>query len=250
MIAPVPLPPHRARGWCTRSALRIVVWLLTACGAVPADAEIGATVSIFSDARFRGYSLSGNQPVGTFDFAYDDRSGLYAGGAITGVVRSGGDLEPLGFGLNAGFAKRLRSGTSFDVGVTTSSYTYYSQGGPRKTYAEVYAGIARGGLSSRIFLSPHYSEAGIWTAYGEVNGNISPAPDWNIEGHAGMLVPLRAPSEAERYRSAFDWRAGVSRRVGRVSLHAAWVQGARGGNYYGSRWQKTHAFVLGASFGL
>lgn len=205
---------------------------------------------MFSDERFRGYSLSDGRPVAILDFAYDDPSGFYADVSGTGVLRRGGKPDPLGLQLGGGYAKRLKSGTTLDLGITQSTYSYYSGGGPRKSYTEVYAGISRGGLSSRVFLSPHYSEAGLWTAYGEVNGTLSPARKWSLDGHVGMLVPLRTPASDERYRSAFDWRAGVSRELGRVSLHLSWNRGARGRNYYAGHSHGGHAIVLGASLVL
>lgn len=184
------------------------------------------------------------------DFAYDDSSGFYAGASGTGVLRQGGDPAPLGFELNGGFAKRLQSGTTIDFGVTGSSYSYYSKGESRKSYAEVYAGISRGLFSTRIFLSPHYSEGGLWTAYWEINGNVSPGKNWGLDGHIGMLVPLHTPQNQETYRAAFDLRAGVTRQLGPFSLHASWVEGARGSNYYGSRRKSSHALVIGASLPL
>lgn len=239
----------RARGSRTSFAVRAAFALVAIFSTTRAAADVGATVSVLSDERFRGYSLSGGSPVAALDFAYDDASGFYADASGTGVLRHG-DPALLGFELNGGFAKRLKSGTTIDVGLTGSSYSYYSNGGPRKSYAELYAGIARGALSTRIFLSPHYSESGLWTAYGEVNGSISPARDWSLDGHVGLLVPIRTPHNDERYRTAFDWRAGVTRQLGRITLHAAWVQGARGANYYGSQRNSTHALVLGATLGL
>jgi uncharacterized protein (TIGR02001 family) len=217
--------------------------------AAPASAEIGATISLFSDERFRGYSLSQGKPVGTFDFAYDDPSGFYADAAATGVV-SDGKPSALGAQLNGGYAKRLKSGTTLDFGVIYSTYSHYSHGGARKSYGEIYAGIARGGLSSRIFLSPHYSEAGLWTAYGEINGSVSPARKWNIDGHVGLLLPLSANDPDERYRAAFDARLGVTRELGPLSLHASWVLGEGGREYYGDRSRGGSAFVLGAIWAL
>lgn len=184
------------------------------------------------------------------DFAYDDSSGLYANLSGTGFLRGGDTPSPLALQLDGGFAKRLPSGTTLDFGATHSTYSYYSRGGPRTSYTEVYAGIARGALSSRIFFSPHYSEAGLWTAYGEVNGSISPARYWSLDGHVGMLVPLRTPSTAEHYRTAFDWRAGLSRELGRVSLHLSWNEGIDGRNYYGGHAHKGRAIVAGASLVL
>lgn len=204
---------------------------------------------MFSDDRYRGYSLSDGRPVGTFDFAYDDSSGLYADAAATGVIRQG-DPSVLGAQLNGGYARQLKSGTTLDFGIIYSTYSHYSHGAGRKSYGELYAGIARGALSSRIFLSPHYSEAGLWTAYGEFNVHISPARKWSIDAHAGMLLPLRTPNDNENYRAAFDARLGVSRELGPLSLHASWVLGEHGREYYGDRARGGSAFVLGATWAL
>lgn len=250
MIAPVTSRTCRARGSRTRIAAYLAVLLFAGCTAAPAVAEVGATVSIFSDARFRGYSLSQGRPVGIFDFAYDDPSGFYADASGTAVLERNDDPAPLGLQLNAGYAKRLRSGTTLDFGIVRSTYSHYSRAGGAISYTEIYAGVSRGGLSSRIFLSPHYSETGLWTAYGEINGTVSPAAKWSIDGHVGMLVPLKTPSGNERYRTAFDWRLGVTRVLGPISLHLAWDEGERGRAYYGDRAERGRAIVAGASWAL
>jgi uncharacterized protein (TIGR02001 family) len=217
--------------------------------AAPAAAEVGATASLFSDERFRGYSLSDTRPVAVLDLAYDDPSGFYADASGTVVFQSG-HPAPLGLELNGGYAKRLRSGTSLDFGVTNSIYSRYSGSEAAKSYTEIYAGISRGGLSSRIFFSPHYSESGLWTAYGEVNGSFSPAHKWSLDGHVGMLLPLKTPSGDQRYRAAFDWRLGVTRELGPLSLHLSWNEGERGRAYYGDRSRSGRAIVVGASWVL
>ena len=210
---------------------------------------MGATISAFSDARFRGYSLSEGRPVAVLDFAYDDPSGFYADASGTGVFKAG-HPNPLGFQVNAGYAKRLNSGTTLDFGVTNATYSHYSRSQAARSYSEVYAGISRGGLSSRIFLSPHYSESGLWTAYWEVNAAISPARNWSLDGHVGMLVPLKTPAGDQDYRSAFDVKLGVSRELGPVSLHLAFDKGVRGSAYYGESARRGSAVVVGASWVL
>jgi uncharacterized protein (TIGR02001 family) len=204
---------------------------------------------VFNDLRFRGYSLSERRPVATLDFAYDDPSGFYAGTALTGVLRHDGDPAPLSIQLNGGYAKRLESGTTLDVGVIHSSYSHYSNGGRGSSYSEIYAGIARGGLSSRIYLSPHYFGDGVWAAYVEVNGAVSAARKWTLDGHVGMHVPLHTPS-AEKYRKDFDWRIGVSRELGRLSFHAAWTDGSPGKDFYSGHYHSRSAVLLGASWVL
>lgn len=238
------------RGSFTDLVRCAVALILGCCAAPPANAEIGATASLFSDERSRGYSLSEGRPVGTFDFAYDDPSGFYASAAATGLLKRGGEPAPLGFQLSGGYAVRLKSGTTLDFGAVHSTYSHYSPGEARRSYSEVYAGIARGGLSSRIFLSPHYSERGLWTAYAEVNGNMRPAPKWSVDAHAGMLLPLRTRDTAENYRTAFDLRLGVTRELGRLSLHGAVSEGIRGREYYGEQARGGAAVVVGASWAL
>jgi uncharacterized protein (TIGR02001 family) len=236
----------RARGSRTRLILLTAAGI-AACRTIPAHAETGATVSIFNDLRFRGYSLSDGRPVAIFDFAYDDPSGFYADGAATGVLRRGGNPAPLGLQLSGGYARRLASGTTLDFGITHSAYSRYSTGTRGNSYTEIYAGIARGALSSRIFLSPHYFERGLWTAYGEIDGSVSPAPKWSLDGHVGMLVALRRPSPGQ-YARNFDWRVGVSRELGRLSLHAAWSDGAPA--HRDRRGHIRSAVVVGASWVL
>jgi uncharacterized protein (TIGR02001 family) len=210
---------------------------------------VGATVSLYSDLRFRGYSLSEGRPVGIFDFAYDHPSGFYTGASATAVLRRGGNPAPLGLQLVGGYAKRLRAGTTLDFGITHSTYSHYSSTARGTSYTELYAGIARGALSSRIFLSPHYFERGRWTGYAEANANVSPLRRWSIEGHVGVHVPLRTPAD-ERYRTEFDWRVGLAREVGPLSLHAAWSDGTPGYDEYRGRRHSRSALVVGASWVL
>lgn len=249
MIVPAEDAVSPARGSRTSVARVSFFCLLTLCAAAPASAEVGAVASVFSDARFRGYSLSDGRPIATLDFAYDDPSGFYAGLAGTGVLRSGGDPAPLALQVDAGYAKRLRSGMTIDLGITHSNYSHYSSRERGTSYTELYAGIAHGALSSRISLSPHYFEQGRWTAYGEINGNVSPARKWSLNGHAGMLVPLRTPSY-EVYRTEFDWSIGVTREFDRLSLHATWSDGAPGHDYYRGHTHSRSALVVGASLVL
>jgi uncharacterized protein (TIGR02001 family) len=240
------------RGSRTRVPRFTVLGLIVCSAAAPASAELGATASTFTDDRFRGYSLSDGRPVAILDFAEDSSSGFYADGTGSIVFRPGGDPAPLGVQLTGGFAKRLTSGATIDFGITHSTYSHYSNGGRGKSYTEVYAGLARGILSSRIFLSPHYFIDGRWTAYGEINANFSPASKWGLEGHIGMLTALRTPP-GQPYHNNLDWRLGVSRELGRVSLHAAWTGHGRAPQPFGSslrRPARKNAFVVGLTAAL
>ena len=235
---------HR-RGWRT-SAARLSLALFALFTSAPALAEIGLGASIFSDARFRGYSLSEGRPIATFDFAYDDQSGFYAGAAASGVVDHRGNPRPFSLQIDGGYARRLQSGTTIDFGLTHSNYANYSSGGRGNSYTEIYAGVARGAFSSRIYVSPHYFETGHWTAYGEVNANLSPGRNWSVDGHAGVLLSLSTPYDS-RSRPDFDWSIGLSRTLGRLALQARWSDGSPGHDYYRGRRHSRSALVLGAT---
>jgi uncharacterized protein (TIGR02001 family) len=183
---------------------------------------------------------------------YDDPSGFYVDGSGSLVFHDGLSPAPLGVQLIGGYARRLHSGTTIDFGVTHSSYSHYSNGRDGQSYSEVYAGIAHGILSSRIFLSPHYFTSGRWTAYGEINANFSPAAKWSIDAHLGMLTVLRTPSR-QIYHSNLDWRLGLSRGFGHVSLHAAWVGHGRAPQPFGAALRgspRKNALVVGLTTAL
>ena len=209
---------------------------------------MGAVLSVFSDARFRGVSVSDGDPVGILDLSYDDPSGAYAAASGTLVASSHG-IEPLSLQLNAGFARQLGAGLSADVGIVQSKYSRYSTTIHGSSYTEVYAGLTRKSLTARVHLSPHYFEAGTWTLYGELNHGLALSRKLSLNSHAGVLIPLHSTNPGET-RSQVDWRVGLDRQVGRLALHAAFT-GARGVRHYEE--QRTHsgaALVFGASLVL
>ena len=209
---------------------------------------MGAVLSGFSDARFRGVSVSDGDPVGILDLSYDDPSGAYAAASGT-LVASAHGIEPLSLQLNAGFARQLGAGLSGDIGVVQSEYSRYSTTVHGSSYTEVYAGLTRKSLTARVHLSPHYFKAGAWTLYGELNHGLALGRKLSLNSHAGVLIPLHSTNAGET-RSQVDWRVGLDRQVGRLALHAAFT-GARGVRHYEE--QRAHsgaALVFGASLVL
>jgi uncharacterized protein (TIGR02001 family) len=222
-------------------------WL---CAATPAAAEVGAAVSVFSDARFRGYSLSSGRPVAVLDVSYDDPGGLYGAVSASAVASSDDGLRPLGLQLSGGYAKRLPGGVTIDVGAVHSSYTHYSSRGDATSYTEVYAGVARDFLTSRIYLSPHYFGHGTKAVYGELDAAVSPLRKLRLDGHVGLLVPIGYGGADNDDRAQYDWRLGLAREVGRASLHVIATGGGPGRDYYGSRPHNRTALILGLSWAL
>jgi uncharacterized protein (TIGR02001 family) len=211
---------------------------------MPAGAEVGATASIFSEARHRGVSLSAGHPVGEIALSYDDPRGFY--GSLTGslVLSSEYGLRPLGLVENLGYAKRLKGGPTIDVGVLNANYSRYTGYDRSSGYSELYAGLIGKVFSSRISLSPNYFHSHSWTAYGEVDAGIQPTRKLRLTAHVGSLVPL-----GSAYGSGlqYDWEIGATREVGPVSLHLAFSDGGPGRDFYEERLHRRHALVAGAT---
>ncbi len=189
--------------------------------------------------------MSGGHPVATIDVSYDNPSGLYAAASASALASAHDGIKPLGLQLNAGYAKRV-SGVTLDFGAIHSIYSNYSSHGSANSYTEIYAGAAYKFLSSRIAFSPHYFEGAARTLYGEVDANFSPARKVHLTSHAGVLVPLSYGDRTAQY----DWRFGLSRDVGRASLHVIGSGAGPGRDYYGGVSHSRNALILGVSWPL
>ena len=228
-------------------ALQLLALLVLAAIPAPASAQVGAVVSLFSDSRFRGYSLSDGRPVGILDVSYDAPNGLY--GAVSGsVVASRHDgLQPLRFALNAGYARRFRSGLTADLGAVYSHYSEYSGLASGRSYTEVYAGLAGKFVGGRLSVSPNYIGAARWTMHGAVNGHADLSSNWLVEGELGLLVPIGAHGYRWNSKPQLDARAGIARRIGRITLHAAITTRSGGPDIYVGHEPGKTALVLGIS---
>jgi uncharacterized protein (TIGR02001 family) len=216
---------------------------------VPAAADVGASVSLFSEASFRGYSLSEGRPVALLNLSYDDPGGFYAATSGTTVLGSSDAVEPLSLQLNAGYARRLPSDAVVDFGVTHASYSQYASKGS-SSYTEIYTGLSRKALSARISYAPHYFVHGSSALYGEIDANVSPMPKLNLNAHVGLLVPLDYPEGIEKPRNQHDWRVGAAWQFGRVSLHAFLTGGGPDSDYYRGQYHDRTNLILGISLPL
>ena len=207
-------------------------------------------MSVFSDDRFRGYSLSDSRPVAIIDLSYDSSSGFY--GALSGslVATSHDGLQPLGIQLNGGYAKRVSPNLSLDFGVIHSEYSTYASGGDAQSYTEAYAGLTGKVLSGRVTVSPDYLQAGAWSAYGEIHATVPAGSRWRFSGHVGLLVPLRCRIDYERYRSEFDWRLGISRDFGPVTANVSWSGTRHREDRYPYQSRATRGLVAGLTYAL
>lgn len=220
---------------------------LAILGASPASAQVSAAASLFSDLRFRGYSLSDGRPVGILDLSYDAPTGFY--GAVSGSVVASRDegLKPLGLIVNGGYARQVSPHMSVDFGVTHSFYSTYSGRAASLSYTEAYASISGKLLSARLSISPDYVKGG--SAYGEVNANVPLERTLSITAHAGLVVPFKKVGYG--YSRDVDWKLGLAKVLGPVSLQAAWTAVRPGReDVYLERNHRRDAFILGLTYNL
>ena len=216
----------------------------------PAAAQVGAVVSIFSDARFRGISISDGRPVGTLDLSYDAGNGIYAAISASGVATRNEGLRSLGISMNGGFATRLKSGLTADLGVVHSRYSHYSALTPGRNYTEVYAGLAGRNIGGRISVSPNYLGAARWIVHGELNGHVDLTEQLLLEGEIGLLSPLGRSAYETHSRPQLDGRLGLAQRVSRFTLHAAITSRSSGLEVYSGKGHSATAFIVGISYAL
>lgn len=219
-----------------------------ACAAAPASAQVGAAISIFSDGRFRGWSVSNHHPIALLDLSYDNPNGVYVAASGT-VGASGGGIHPVALKLNAGYARRLSSGVTLDGGIVHSRYSRYWDATAGYSYTELYAGGTWRDLSARFYVSPRYFETRSSTLYGELEGSLNLAAELRLNGHVGALVPLQARNGSQTH-PVLDWKVGLSRQFGRVSAHASWSGRGRVRRYEGTYTRSTNGIVLGLSYAL
>lgn len=189
----------------------------------PAGAQVSANLSLQSDFRVRGVSVTDHEPAISLNLADDLASGVYFGGSA--IVQHAGPegLRQLGHTEYLGFARRARNGVAWDVGVSNQDLEIYAARGFHLKYSEVYAGLSNGNLSSHIYYSPNYVRSGTSTLYLDVNGVWRPADDWRVSSHAGIWRPLAGWSGSPNRRTRYDVRVDLVRQFRRGELSLGWT---------------------------
>ncbi len=211
-------------------------------------AQVSAAISIESDFRVRGYSLSGGRPVASARIGIDDESGFYADGSATVVATRYDGARFLGFQVDGGLARRLGGQWTLDAGLAHNELRAPYAGGISYNYTEAYVVVTHAPFSAYVFVSPNYFRPGFRTLYGQVEATISPAEDWHVTGHLGSLNRLDSPyGYTVRYKTLYDWRLGVTREFGNLELHADVSGGGPGRQYYYGDTHSRTALTAGAS---
>lgn len=206
----------------------IVLWALLLC-CDHARAQVSGRVAWVSDYRFRGVSLSQDQPAIQASINFDASDGWYGGLFASSVkLQSHGGPRVQGVAY-AGYARRMTSSTHWEIGAEYVAFIGDSQ----YDYPEAYIGVVAERLSARLYYAPryYYDEASV--LYAELNGNWPLSTRTRLIGHLGWF--RRNESGESRYepeRERTDARVGVGVTLGQFDLQLAWVMNDGQGAYY------------------
>jgi uncharacterized protein (TIGR02001 family) len=228
-----------------RQARRCLALVLV-FAAAPAQAEIGASLTLASQDRFRGYSVSDGRPAATLSLSYDDAGGAYFEASImaTGAQRYG--PRRYRFEENAGYALRIAGGPTVDAGIVHADYSGYYIYGKRVTFTEFYAGFLTNHLSAHIHYAPAYYQHGVSTFYTDLEGSAEPIPHIRLSAHYGVLFQVDGVHEAAG-RTMHDWRLGASTGVGSLSFELAFSSGVKKRGFYGAPRHRGTALLFAAT---
>lgn len=213
-------------------ARRLLLGSILFLSAAPASAEVGATLTLASQERFRGYSVSDGYPAATFALSYDDASGPYVEGSVMVAGNFSDGAERSRFEGNAGYALRLKDGPTLDAGIVHAEYTGYRIYGHQAVFTEFYAGVIAGRVQAHAHYSPNYFQRGVSTFYADVDGSTPLTPKIRLTGHYGMLFQIGGAHE-QAGTSTQDWRIGASAEVKRLSFELALASGSDKRSFYG-----------------
>lgn len=207
-----------------------------------ARAQLGATLAVESDYRFRGVSLDGPGPSLRASFNYDAPNGCYGGASATRVEPEHGDryAQVLGY---AGCTTPLDVDRLVEAGAT---YSHFS-GDSSYDFAELYVGLLAGRWGARLHFAPDYFGRKVSTLYAEFDAHTVLDENFRLFGHLGVITRISGSGNGES-RTRGDLRVGAGWVWRSLDLQLSWVGATEGGPYpavYGGR---RSTFVAGASY--
>jgi uncharacterized protein (TIGR02001 family) len=198
--------------------LQGAVALCLALAAVDVSAQMSGSLTLVSNYRYRGVSLSHNDPAAQFALVYDHAQGWYAGAFASTVdigLSSKRELQGIFF---AGYAQSTPSGLSWEVGTDYSAFT----GGRSYGYPEVYVGFTYEGLSGRLYYAPRYYGQDESAVYGEINGAQRLADRIRLLAHVGVFRN-RGSSVYGVPDHVVDAKLGLGFDFDRFNVELSWV---------------------------
>lgn len=218
--------------------------LLCLCVAHSAFAQISGNVTVVTEYRYRGVSLSEGDPEGQLSLGYDNAAGWYAGGLVSGVRLY--DLNTEQFIVYGGYTKSLFSGLSIDGGVSNTTFRRASD----YNYNEAYIGVTSDRYSARLYYSPSYFYQNARTLYGELNVPYTITDNVQLLAHIGLLHHLTDNDSTETDLSTrYDYRIGLNTRVSDWNFQIALVGLQKKSNIYEQYVDRhLHTWLLSTSY--
>lgn len=230
----MPIAPLPWRGLSASLAL--------CAAACPALADIGGTVSVQSDGRFRGLSYSNGEPQVQATLAWDGTGGWYAG-ALWTQTRFGPQRRSPLWQAYAGRVVPLAVGIDAEAGLNLSHFSTIT----RYDYAEAYVGLLGERWNARLHLSNDYYGSQQRTAYVELNLRWPLAPALSSFAHLGVMHGSGGPYASPHGPTRSDLRVGAAWRPGIAELQLAWVAATAGGPQTWTGTARQQAWVVGFS---
>jgi uncharacterized protein (TIGR02001 family) len=183
--------------------------------------SVDAAVTVTSDYRYRGFSLSDKEPAVQPELSISHNSGVYVGFWGSTLAENGGEDIETDFSI--GFA---RSFGALDVDVYAMWYLY--PGASNLNYVE---------LTSNLSTAVGPAEVGLELAYAPSQSNIGGVDNRYAALHASVplgALPLSANGSFGIEDGAFgddklDWSIGLSGELAGFELGASYVDAARHG---------------------
>lgn len=167
---------------------------------------------------YRGDQASNGDPIVTVGVHHETEGGLYLGGTVTGAL--GGQAGTrLSSGTQYGGYSVKAGGTTFDIGVIHRTYRADYSDEYARDLTEFYAGLTRGKLTARLFLSPAYVP-GRFSVYAETDVELFERHGWSLSGHAGLRLTQKSGPPINTETTKVDYAVHAEKTLGRFAIGA------------------------------
>jgi uncharacterized protein (TIGR02001 family) len=220
----------------------------------PGPISVSGGVTLVSDYRFRGVSLSGGDPAIQGSVTVTHASGAYAGAWASSIDDSGTDI----FGdaevdLYGGWSGSVAEGIGLDVGMLYYAYPGNAKGVDAEFF-EPYATVSGqlGPVQAKLGVNYAWDQKALADESLYIHSELSsgiPTTPVTVSAHLGYTDGSLAPTllAGANDDSAFDWSLGASATVlGKLTFGVSYV-GVEGPSFEGFT-DDTVVLSVGASF--
>lgn len=203
----------RSTSWLGLAVSLLGLFLALPCWAQDGERPWSGSVTLVSDYRYHGVSLSDGDPALQAELAYESDSGLYGGVFVASVADNGGDDLELDLDLGYGFDVSL-----FEVAIGAKAYLY--PGADDDNYAEGYATVTLSPseafrLGAELYYAPEQNDLGTDNTYLAAFAEYALDPVWTVHASIGQ--------EDGFYDDKRDWSLGVTRDFDPWQMGLTWT---------------------------